>query len=79
MNPADRYSIATQMHHTARTELINAAANLGHDPSEAIELLELLRATLHRQIDEAIDAAQTCRPSATRPVLRTRRYTEPSL
>jgi hypothetical protein len=79
VTPIDRYDLARQMHHTALTELVEAAAGLGRDPSDAVEMTELLRAELHRTADTAVDDAQLNRPSATRPVLRTRRHREPSL
>lgn len=79
MRPADRHHIALDMFNTALTERAEAAAGMATDPDTAIEYLEMTRAMLHRQVDEAVDNAQLDRPSATRPVLRTRRYTEPSL
>lgn len=79
MEPIDRHHIAQQMHETALTERVEAAAEVASDPSTAVEYLEMTRALLHRHVDEAIDNAQLSRPSATRPVVRARRYREVSL
>ncbi|MFF0249663.1 hypothetical protein ACWEU6_07025 [Streptosporangium sandarakinum] len=51
-----RYSKAYTATQTSITERARAAADLAADPVAALEMLELLRVTLRREVDQLLDA-----------------------
>lgn len=55
-----------------------AAAEVGGDPSDLAERLELLRAHLHQTVDKAIDAEAVRHPSPRRLIFRARHYFQES-
>lgn len=58
----------------AIAERARAAAEVGHDDSAAAESLELVCLTLHREVDQFVDAESLRRPSARRLIARAARY-----
>ncbi|MDL4815487.1 hypothetical protein [Actinomadura opuntiae] len=51
-----------------------AVAEVGGDPADLAERLELLRAHLHQEVDKAIDAEAVRHPSPRRLIFRARHY-----
>lgn len=55
-----------------------AVAEVGGDPADTAERLELLRAHLHQEVDMAIDAEAVQHPSPRRLIFRARHYFQES-
>lgn len=70
------YASATEAAQRTLANLAQRTAQLGTDGLPAAEYLELLRAQLHRQVDDLIDAEALRHPSALAPIVRTARYAE---
>ncbi|MFI7632432.1 hypothetical protein [Microbispora rosea] len=73
-NARRRYAAAYHLSRFAIAARARAAAELGHDESAAAESLELVRLTLHREVDQLVDAEALRRPSARRLIARATRY-----
>ncbi|MFB4300631.1 hypothetical protein [Actinomadura sp. NTSP31] len=76
----NRYGAALARFAVELTAVIRqtAIAEVGGDPADTAERLELLRVHLHREIDDAIDAEAVRHPSPRRLIFRATRYREPA-
>lgn len=72
--PQSAYCLAATRAQHALAERVRCAGDIDHPALPAAESLELLRATLHREIDDAVDLEALRHPSARRIIARVPRY-----